>query len=60
MAIKWEYRDTENYQQGDETKIQSMIRWLNANGREGWEFDQTIDFGDGGKSYLLFRRQTSS
>ena len=60
MATKWEYRAAENFLQGDETKIQSMLRWLNANGREGWEFDQTIDFGDGGKLYLLFRRQISN
>ena len=60
MAIKWEYRAAENFQQADETKIESMLRWLNANGREGWEFDRIIEFENDEKSYLLLRRQATN
>jgi hypothetical protein len=58
MANTWEYRTAENYQQAGETRTNSALRWINANGRQGWEFDRILDFGDG--EFLLFRRQTSS
>jgi len=59
MATKWEYRLVENHQQTDETKAQSMLRWANANAREGWEFDQIVDLDDG-DAQLLFRKQISN
>ena len=58
MATKWEYRTAENFQQADETRTESALRRLNANGREGWEFIQILDFGEG--EFLLFRRQSSN
>ena len=60
MGTRWEYRLVENYQQPDETKAQSMLRWTNANAREGWEFDQVIDFGDSEHAQLLFKRLISN
>ena len=60
VATKWDYRLIENSQQSEETKAQSMIRWIQANAGQGWEFDQVIDFGEGGNSQLLFRRLISN
>lgn len=60
MATKWDYRLVENHKQSDETKAQSLLRWAQANAGEGWEFDQIIDFGEGGNAQLLFRRQISN
>jgi hypothetical protein len=60
MATRWEYSAVEDFRQSGETKIQSMLRELNASGREGWEFDQTIDSPEDGKFYLLFRRARSN
>ena len=58
MATKWEYRTAENYQQGTETRTDATLRWINANGQQGWEFDRILDFGEG--EFLLFRRQVSN
>jgi hypothetical protein len=33
-----------------------MLRWTQANAREGWEFHQIVDFGEGGNVQLLLRR----
>ena len=58
MSTKWEYRTAENYQQAGEKRTESALRWINANGRDGWEFEQILDFGEG--EFLLFRRQISN
>ncbi len=58
MATRWEYHSTENFQEGEETRTDSALRWITANARQGWEFDRVLDFGDG--EFLLFRRQASN
>jgi hypothetical protein len=60
VVTKWDYRLAENYRQSDETKAQSMLRWIKVHGKEGWEFDRIVDFGEGDNCQLLFRRQISN
>jgi hypothetical protein len=56
MAISWTYRTAENFQQQDESPDQSALRWINANAREGWEFDQVLNLKGLEKDILLFRK----